>query len=303
MTGEEAGIAWKLLVEGPVLRNLWAALSGHDVLRFSRAHAELWTEALELVLCRLRSPTLFALLSRAERGAALRALPAIEDALLFENFSGRWTNPTPGKWLVGPAPPNPCPEGDSRGPGYGQWIVGPGTFVLPRIERHLAGSTRPVGLPLSVRCISIKNEDPLSDLDPSGLVFCFRHEARPRLATFRCRHTAFKPHRCGGVFALAQGLGNDKGPESAAVFIHFLRDPQRRSVHVQGNVIGQWRDGDWCTMQILFDWDQRTVRCRLDSDDPVEMSFKHNQCSGCRYLFLYNQTCDFEASWTDILIA
>merc|ERR1711871_1813836 len=190
----------------------------------------LWTNALGLVTRRMPSPTLFAALTAVERGAALRALPVVERALLFENFSdcGQWGDKGPSSTYH---------SGDARGEGFnrGDWTVGPGTFVPPRMERCLAGPLPCPSngtVPLSTWCLSMVNDDPNSNLDPSGLVFRFPTHVRPRLAAFRCKPVAHRVHRCGGVFALAEGLGNDKGPESPAIFVHFTRDPEGRFVNV-----------------------------------------------------------------------
>lgn len=270
-----------------------------------------WVQALELLPKRLRSRTIFGLLSSAERGAALRALPAVECALLYENFSRPW-----GK--AGFA--GGC-LGDARGAdqSLGRWVVGPGTFVPPHMERCLAGPANIGGLPVSVWCLRMANQDPLSDFDPSGLVWCFPRTVRPSIAFFRCRPSASRPHRCGGVFALAAGLGNDKGPEGPAIFLHFSRDPEGRSVNAleaggRSIPLGQWAENEWCTVRIRIDWDRRVAHCQLwceAAEDPggpgdggiVEVPFKSGQCVGCRYLLLYNQTCDFEVQWTDIFVA
>lgn len=58
-------------------------------------------------------------------------------------------------------------------------------------------------------CLRIVNADILSDYDPSGLVWRFPRLARPSRVSFRCRPSASRLYRCGGVFALAGGLGND----------------------------------------------------------------------------------------------
>lgn len=305
----ETGIdmPWRVILEGPILRTLWAFLGGDDVLSLSQSHPELWTEGLGLVPWRLPSRTFFALLSSQERGAALQALPIVEKALLFENFSGAW----------GHGCFNIPSKGDARGPQFGNWTIGPGTFVPPRMERILAGPERAMGLPQSVWCLTMTNEDVLCDLDPSGLVFSFPTPARPRFAAFRCRIATSKPHRCGGVFALAEGLGNDKGPERAAVFIHFHREPDGRLVHAlcwgtsgreSSATLGTWEEDQWSLIRIWFDWDQRMTVCKLNDEESVQVPFNHANSvgrfnsEGCRYLILYNQTCDFRASWTDIVV-
>jgi len=37
-------------------------------------------------------------------------------------------------------------------------------------------------------------------------------------------------------------------------------------------------------------------------DPMVEVPLANGQAGGCRYLLLYNQKCDFEVSWTDIVV-
>lgn len=162
------------------------------------------------------------------------------------------------------------------------------------------------------------NEDPLSDFDPSGLVWDFgARPVRPRRVSFRCKPSAAKLHRCGGVFALAEGVGNDKGPERPAVFVHFTHDPDGRQIAVQqghwqdgggSTMLGAWHEGEWCTIDVTLDWLQGFARFTISHDGIAEESsttqvpFKGAQGEGCRFLLLYNQTCDFEASWSDICV-
>merc|ERR1712039_128394 len=169
-------------------------------------------------------------------------------------------------------------------------------------ERLPSGLTHIAGVPLSPWCLRMVNNDPLSDLDPSGLVWCFPHAARPTFAYFMCKPSASRIHRCGGVFALAHGLGSDKGPEHPAVMIHFTRDPDGRFVCAMGKggksfTLGTWRDNEWCAVRLRLDWDRKVARCQLNgyndrkSTNPVtEVPFKNPACPGCRFLLLYNQT-------------
>eukprot|EP00927_Polykrikos_kofoidii_P072479 TRINITY_DN68595_c0_g1_i1.p1 TRINITY_DN68595_c0_g1~~TRINITY_DN68595_c0_g1_i1.p1 ORF type:complete len:319 (+),score=24.80 TRINITY_DN68595_c0_g1_i1:66-1022(+) len=308
------GEQWRLLGEDPVVRLVWGLLTGADVLLWSRAHSIFWGASLELIPMRLHSRGSFALLTSGERAAALQALPAVEGALLFENFSRPWM--VSKKNFV-------CAVGDARGEGSpcgpsrttGKWVIGPGTFSPPHMERCLSNSTVVKGRPFSTWCLRMTNEDTLSDFDPTGLVWCFPQPVRPKFATFRCKPAASRPFRAGGIFALAQGLGNDKGPEMPAVFVQFTRDPDGRvvSVHRAGGTsvaIGEWADGQWCTVSIAFDWGNRITRCSVGSDNSargsgavVEVPFKSDLCTDCQFLLLYNQTCDFEACWTDILVS
>jgi len=315
---EELG-SWCLLLEGAVLRILWKWLAADTLLVFSRTHPLCWTTVLELLPNMLQNRTLFALLASEDRSDALRALPSLERALVFENFS-RPSSVSLTDLEVCKASPHLFGPGDARGWDYdvGCWMLGPGTFVPPYMERRLAEGPKTTqgraGCPLSVWCLSMTNRDPMSDLDPTGLVWCFPRPVRPGAASFRCRPTASRSYRCGGVFSLAAGLGNDKGPERAAIFIHFSCQPDGRWVSAQHEGGGStnfasWRDGEWCTVRVRIDWDRKCALCSCRNDTTtdiaehvLEVPFKNRQCEGCRYMLLYNQTCDFETSWTDILV-
>uniref|UniRef100_A0A7S4W240 Uncharacterized protein n=1 Tax=Alexandrium monilatum TaxID=311494 RepID=A0A7S4W240_9DINO len=190
MDAAAVGERWRLLAEGPVLGAVWRCLSGDAVLQMSRAQPELWRGGLDLVPGRLQNRTLFALLTSSERGAALQALPALEKAMLFENFC---------------RPLAERSHGDARGPeaSVGRWVTGPGTFVPPTMERCLVGLGAHVGRPLSPWCLRMENTDLLCNLDPSGLVWCFPQAVRPRTATFRCRPAAPCPQRPAPTAAAA----------------------------------------------------------------------------------------------------
>eukprot|EP00416_Gambierdiscus_australes_P044430 CAMPEP_0171116716 /NCGR_PEP_ID=MMETSP0766_2-20121228/90868_1 /TAXON_ID=439317 /ORGANISM="Gambierdiscus australes, Strain CAWD 149" /LENGTH=190 /DNA_ID=CAMNT_0011579171 /DNA_START=17 /DNA_END=590 /DNA_ORIENTATION=- len=110
------------------------------------AEPELWKGALELLPQRLCNRTIFAMLTSMERSMALQALPVVENALLFENFS---------------RPLAQLGIGDARGPGVarGFWVHGPGTFALPRMERRLL-EPKTCSRPISVWCLWMQNVDP-----------------------------------------------------------------------------------------------------------------------------------------------
>lgn len=323
--------SWRAVWESELLRSMFDSLPGAVVLQLARTSRAVWEAALELIVSRL--PTggthvqLFALLTAEERGAALQALPALEQALLFENFSAAtWRSCESAQ--AQPSDQRLC---DARGGASGSalgdeavagWFFGPGTFAPPRLERCLVAAGRRCGSPLSVWALKMANTDPLSDLDPSGLVWDFGRPVRPRFASFRCRPAATRLHRCGGTFALAEGLGSDKGPERPAVFIHFVCEPEGRFITaLQGHwgdgddssvELGSWRDNEWCTVHIALDWARGLVTFRAWSDgfpedrhddsSTIQVPFKGSQGKGCRYLLLYNQTGDFEVSWTDLYV-
>jgi len=312
---EKEALSWRVSFDDLTLRLVWPYLSGQEVLLWSRAHRCLWTSAVELVTQRLARPALFAALTSQERGSVLRALPIVEDALLFENFSSHVWSAGSSACNVASGAGEYLPDARGGDPCRGCWFLGPGTFVPPHMERRLiAGATMLPGQPLSVWSLSMVNRDPDSDLDPSGLVWRFPASVRPRRASFRCRLSAKSTFRCGGVFALSEGLGNDKGPERPIVFVHFTRDSDGRQVAAQQEggtsvMLDSWLDEQWCHVDIWFDWDRKTTRFKVESivgyDQRIrtrELRFKTPSSDGCRYLLLYNQTCDFEAAWTDILI-
>eukprot|EP00928_Gymnodinium_smaydae_P064419 TRINITY_DN47747_c0_g1_i1.p2 TRINITY_DN47747_c0_g1~~TRINITY_DN47747_c0_g1_i1.p2 ORF type:complete len:333 (+),score=56.41 TRINITY_DN47747_c0_g1_i1:51-1001(+) len=311
----QQGASWCTLLEGKTLSVLWECLQGAAIVQLSSSHRELWLGGLELVPGRLPSRTLFALLTSTERGAALRALPAVEGALLFENFSRPWDTLGDNGLILAAF----LSASDSRGgpAELGNWCLGPGIFVLPSMERCLANAPQRAGAPLSVWSMKIWHEDMLCDLDPPGLVWSFPRPVRPTRLSFRCRASASRPRRCGGVLTLAQGLGNDKGPESPAIFVHFTCDPDARCISVQhgsgrSTTLSHWRNGEWCTICVRLDWELRQTHWSVSKDAAAGseasitvsgLPFKSACCGGCKYLMLYNQTGDFEATWTDIYVA
>jgi hypothetical protein len=234
----------------------------------------------------------------------LHFLPALENSILFENFAS-WD---PSLLLRDAA----CVAQNS-----GVWRLGPGTEVPPRIQRVPSGRG-PCGsfamhtVPISPWCVRLVNDDPLTDYGPSGLVFKFGNgPLRPSFFAFRCRATASKPHRAGAAVALSRGLGNDKGPEDVAVFINFTRDGDGRHVvapsQSQHWPIGQWHEGEWVDVRIKLDWEKQCNHIQITCDGEVAQKvqtvpFKHPTCGTVNYLLLYNQTRDFEACWTDLLI-
>eukprot|EP00931_Biecheleriopsis_adriatica_P108715 TRINITY_DN83040_c0_g1_i1.p1 TRINITY_DN83040_c0_g1~~TRINITY_DN83040_c0_g1_i1.p1 ORF type:complete len:334 (-),score=51.21 TRINITY_DN83040_c0_g1_i1:3-1004(-) len=295
---------------GSTLAEVWENLISRDLLALARTRSELWSLALDLLPRRL-GPGVppFPLLSVQDRTAALRFLPLLEEAPLFENFA-QWD---PGH-LLQAAPGSFAPALSSRAAAEGcHWELGPGTEVPPRIERMPRSATagcqsRWPCMPLGHWCVCLSNEDPLTDLGPSGLVFRLPFWSKPRLLVYRCKATAFRPHRAGAVLALCQGLGNDKGPERPAVFVNFLRDRSScdifaaRSSHKEP--VGHWQQGEWISLRVALDWDSKMLR--VDSKFPgrseIEVPFADAACLGVNFLMLYNQTGDFEASWTDILL-
>lgn len=305
--GDAAPLALPTLLAKDVGETLWRCLSAWEVLRLARAAAGPYGLALENVRARLPRPAPFALLSLEEKAAVLRFLPLLDNALLFDNFSA-WD---PGSSALALEDRGRV----CRHALHGRWELGPGTESLPRISRLLSGRSSCSGglmalrAPVSNWCVQMFNENPLTDYGPSGLVFRFTDMVKPRLLAFRCKATAHRPHRAGAVLALASGMGNDKGPEQAGVFVHFTRDPAGRNVFASKFDLpaGHWRDGEWIDVQVSMNWRDRTLCVVLtyadgSTNDVREMPFNDSRCEGVRFLLLYNLTGDFESCWTDILL-
>ena len=143
--------------------------------------------------------------------------------------------------------------------GHGRWRLGPGTEVPPRLQRvvrGVAGVDRLKGFaPLSPWCVCLSNEDPLTDYGPSGLVYTLP-QSHPSLVAYRCKASAFRPHRSGGVLALAYGQGNDKGPERPAILMSFVRDGNSREILAaktwSSEPLATWKDGEpWRFLEIM----------------------------------------------------
>ncbi|CAJ1393185.1 unnamed protein product [Effrenium voratum] len=281
---------------GSLLAQVWGFLGAWELLRLGRASAELWGRALEALPRRLPRPSPLPLLNLQERGAALRRLPVLEGAFLFENFSA-WD---PASLQVG-AERAPAFGGASGSGGGGRWRLGPGTEQPPSLAREANGDPEALGH----WCVRMANEDPLTDLGPSGLVFTLGW-ARPREVSYRCKAEAAKAFRAGAVLALAQGLGNDKGPERPAVLMSFVRDGNSREVLGARNSwtepLGAWEDGQWLALALRLDWASKTLRLRLGGGEEKTLPFADEKCEAVRYLVLYNHTGDFVAFFTDLLI-
>ncbi|CAL1159372.1 unnamed protein product [Cladocopium goreaui] len=270
---------------GTYLLQVWLYLLARDLLHLSSSSRSLRVLGLQLLPQRLRVAPVapFALLSRAEKAEVLRFLPVMEEAKLFENFA-HWD---PGT-LLDDVHQKVLPLS-----GEGTWCLGPGTEVPPRLMRV----------------------DPLTDYAPSGLVYTLRGRCRPRLVAYRCKASAFRPHRAGAVLALAHGLGNDKGPERPAVLMSFVRDGNSREIlgakSWSSEPLAAWReDGEWLTLILKLDWEKRAVEIRVEGEDQLvqkQMPFANPECDAVKYLLLYNHTghalsCgDFIAYWTDLL--
>mmetsp|Transcript_34436 Transcript_34436/g.62106 ORF Transcript_34436/g.62106 Transcript_34436/m.62106 type:complete len:314 (+) Transcript_34436:71-1012(+) len=305
--GDVETLALQVLLAKDVGDTLWRCLAAKEVLGLARGATELWRLALELLPERLPRPLPFALLSLDEKTAALRFLPLLESALLFDNFAA-WD---PGSCALALEERGRL----CRKAQHGCWELGPGTESLPRMGRLLSGRSSCSGglialhAPLSIWCVQMINENPLTDYGPSGLVFRFNDVVRPRLLAFRCKVTAHRPHRAGAVLALATGMGNDKTPEGAGVFVHFTRQPEGRDVYASkfADPVGHWRDGEWIDVRVGMNWKDRMLRVLLthadgSTGDVREMPFNDMGCEGVRFLLLYNLTGDFESCWTDILL-
>lgn len=261
----------------------------------------------------------FAMLTLEERGAVLKFLPAMDSCFLFENFSA-WN---PAHLLTGGlAHPghdaNICRP--LRGATCGRWELGPGREAPPsmcRVPTGLSNGRAMLGrtfeTPVSHWCLQMENMDPMTDLGPSGLVFRLDALAQPRRLAFLCRASARRPHRCGGVVALAGGLGNDKDPESVAVFMNVSSDTSDRHIFASressSRPVGFWEDDAWFAVTVDLDWVRRSmcivVECETADGARVSsetLPFVDPRCKGVQFLLLYNLTRDIEVRWTDILL-
>lgn len=289
---------------GTYLLQVWLYLLARDLLHLSSSSRSLRVLGLQLLPQRLRVAPVapFALLSRAEKAEVLRFLPVMEEAKLFENFA-HWD---PGTML------DDVHQKVLPLSGEGTWCLGPGTEVPPRLMRVVRSTQQIQGkscIPLGHWCLCLSNEDPLTDYAPSGLVYTLRGPCRPRLVAYRCKASAFRPHRAGAVLALAHGLGNDKGPERPAVLMSFVRDGNSREIlgakSWSSEPLAAWRDGEWLTLILKLDWEKRAVEIRVEGEDQLvqkQMPFANPECDAVKYLLLYNHTGDFIAYWTDLLI-
>lgn len=179
-----------------------------------------------------------------------------QDSLLFENFA-HWDPAQLVEDVQQQVPPLV---------GLGHWRLGPGTEVPPRLQRvacQSRGSASACGgravlarapaqipaAPAGHLCVCLSNEDPLTDYGPSGLVYRLPGSScRPKLLAYRCKASAFRPHRSGAVLALAYGQGNDKGPECPAVLMSFVRDGHCREILAaktwSSEPLATWKDGE-----------------------------------------------------------
>eukprot|EP00434_Breviolum_minutum_P026818 symbB.v1.2.023702.t1/scaffold2183.1/size166057/6 len=284
-----------MLVElpGKVGSDVWLHLHGRDVVQLSYSSSNCYHLALQLLPQRLTSSP-FALLSRGERAEVLRFLPMMEEALLFENFA-HWD---PAK-LLEDVQQKLLPVS-----GVGSWCLGPGTEVPPRLQRVVRGISQQLSLcPLGHWCVCLSNEDPLTDYGPSGLVYTLPSHCHPCFLAYRCKASAFRPHRAGGVLALTYGLGNDKGPERPAVLMSFVRDGNSREILAakswSSEPLASWNDGEWLTLILRLDWKKRNMEIIVKGSHQQvqkQVPFANVECDAVKYLVLYNHTGDRQRS-------
>ncbi|CAK9082843.1 Dynein light chain Tctex-type (TCTEX-1 protein homolog) [Durusdinium trenchii] len=280
----------------PTHLQVWRSLEALELVRLSKSNIAHWRLALQLLPQRVASAAAvaapFPLLSQPERVEALRFLPMMEDSLLFENFA-HWDPAQLVEDVQQQVPPLV---------GLGHWRLGPGTEIPAAPAGHL--------------CVCLSNEDPLTDYGPSGLVYRLPGSScRPKLLAYRCKASAFRPHRSGAVLALAYGQGNDKGPECPAVLMSFVRDGHCREILAaktwSSEPLATWKDGEeWLSLILRLDWERRSLQIRVEGESELvqqEVPFANAACDEVKYLVLYNHTgflsflCDFIAYWTDLL--
>ncbi|CAE7022242.1 Ide [Symbiodinium natans] len=292
---------------GAILLQVWSNLAAREILFLGRAAAAYWQASLQLVEQRLPFPAPFALLTVEERSSVLRFSHFLEQAWLFENFACMD--------LQSLTDTNRIPALFGKMQGTAAWCIGPGTEAPPQIHRVPCSCTlRNVSAsfaPLGHWCMRLANEDPATNLGPSGLVYAFPCACRPSVVVYRCKATARCPHRAGAVFALAQGLGNDKGPERPLMFMTFVRDSTGRDIFASSSSrvpVGSWTEDTWMTIGIRVDWQRRSLDISLEqsatSTRPSlhRVPFADQSSDAVKYLLLYNQTSDFVAYFTDVLI-
>lgn len=306
------------------LPKIWEGLNGHEVLALSRVTHWMWRLGCTgLLQWRLPRPPPFVMLTLEEQGAVLRFLHTYEESILFDNFAS-WD---PGPWALQAAtaaasfPGGAMSAEAARPPGSfqrcGQWELGPSTDALPHLQRVpraqdcAIGTTASLGAPLSPWCLRMANRDPLTDLAPSGLVFRLRRQLRPRLLAYRCRARAIRPYRAGAVCALAEGLGNDKGPERPAAFMYLTSDRESRHINASTRAalppVGAWRDNEWFSVLTRLDWDACVLRITIQADGEKpgaekQVPFVNPACNAVNFLMMYNQTGDLEVDWADLLV-
>ena len=146
-------------------------------------------------------------------------------------------------------------------------------------------------------CVCLSNEDPLTDYGPSGLVYTLPSHCHPCFLAYRCKASAFRPHRAGGVLALTYGLGNDKGPERPAVLMSFVRDGNSREILAakswSSEPLASWNDGEWLTLILRLDWKKRNMEIIVKGSHQQvqkQVPFANVECDAVKYLVLYNHT-------------
>ena len=271
---------------------VWPALAAKDLLSLGRAASAHWQSALALVETRLPCPSPFALLTMEERARALHFLQTLERAWLFENFANM--DPETFAATAEGVPALFCKQG-------ALWRVGPGAEAPPQIQRVPCSdrlrASKSSYAPLGHWCICLSNEDPLTSLGPSGLVFSLPLACRPSLVVYRCKAAALSPYRAGAVLALAHGLGNDKGPERPLIFMTFVRDGKGREIFASNSSrepLANWSENTWMTIGISLDWQSQELEiCLEDAAQPgvrLRVPFADKGCDAVSFLLLYNQT-------------
>lgn len=96
------------------------------------------------------------------------------------------------------------------------------------------------------------------------------------------------------MLALAYGLGNDKGPESPAVLMSFVRDGNTREILAaktwSSEPLASWKDGEWITLILRLDWEKRSMDIMVGNEVVKQMPFANANCDAVKYLLLYNHT-------------
>jgi len=293
LCGDAAGVwAWLLASDWPTLASI-----SPDALAaaLSRVHLAVCQA------CTTKVPP-FVLLARVHRLAALRALPLLERALLFENF----------------AMPNSVEAWQTTDDELDS------SFTMSSASRKLSnrGGVHDMAgtahlKPLSAWCAFLEVSGPPSDFSlPPRLERRLDPPIRPaRVACHircRCPHVRF---RCGGILSLCGQSHLDTGESDSVLLVFFSHDSSGRRVFASGGclevALGSWEDDRWYQLIAYLDWQRKYSRIQVlrDGEENPEggqaqfdVPFPNQRTENCMRLSMTTLARDFEACWTDLLI-